>query len=317
MSHHTRLHTPSMPARPNLAGNNRMRRPTGLTGLLLAFFVILSTLPQAGAQVAVRLQMNKSNYILNEPVTATVHITNHSGRQLVLRTENSRPWLNFHITSSGRVIPIARQVNYGNVVIPSGQTVARNVSLNVSYALGSMGNYTCQAVVNMPGLTRNGFTSNRAHFTVTNGRTVWVQRAGIPKAPGEIREYQLMTFTGNRAMELFAHVSSSNRGQNIATIPLGKILTFHRPTGTLDRDNNMHAIYQVKPDLFGHTCITPNGQVKFTSYHKRGASGDPRLVDLGDGVVRVAGGVPYSAEAEAEQERKIHNISERPPFIYK
>lgn len=313
MNHHTSSHNPLRRELRNYSGPVRR----GLMACFLAVFVAISIVPQAKAQVAVRLQMNKPNYIINEPVTATVSITNHSGRQLVLKNENSRAWLNFHITSSRRVIPIARQVKYGSVAIPSGQTVARKVSLSTSYSLGNMGNYSCQASVNMPGLTRNGFTSNRVHFTITNGRTVWATRAGIPQAPGEIREYKLITFSGNRANELFARVSSTNNGQNIATIPLGKILTFRKPTGKLDRSNNMHAIYQVKPDLFGHTCVSPDGKVKFTSFHKRGASGEPRLVDLGDGVVRVAGGVPYSAQAEATQRAKIHNISERPPFIYK
>lgn len=312
MNHHTS--SPQTQSRVRrLIGQPRR----GLLALLLITLVTTSILPQAKAQVVVRLQMSKANYILNEPVTATVHITNHAGRQLILRSENGRPWLNFHVTSGGRVIPIARKVNYGACVIPSGQTVARSVSLSSSYSLGSMGNYACQASVNMPGPTRNGFNSNRVQLTITNGRAVWTQRAGIPKAPGEIREYKLMTFSGNSSMELFAQVSSANRGLNIATIPLGKILTFRRPTGTLDGSNNMHAIYQVKPNIFGHTCITPNGKVKFTSFHKRGSSGDPRLITFGNGEVRVAGGVPYNAQAEAKERAKIHNISERPPFVYK
>ena len=284
---------------------------------LLTTLIAMFLLSEAQAQVAVRLQMSKKNYILNEPVTATVHITNHAGRNLVLRGDTTRPWLNFHLTSGGRVIPVARRMNYRPVLIPSGQTVARKVAISSSFALGSMGNFSCVASVNMPGPTRNGFVSNRTQFTITNGRTVWEQRAGIPNAPGEIRIYKLLTFSGNSAMELFAQVSSKNSGQNIATIAMGKILTFRRPTGTLDGSNNMHALYQVKPNLFAHSCISPKGRVKFTSYHKRGAAGDPRLITFGNGEVRVAGGIAYNPEAEAAEKKKIHNISERPPFIYR
>ncbi len=283
---------------------------------LMAVFVTISVVPQAKAQVAVRLQMNKSNYILNEPVTATVHITNHAGRQLILKGEGGRSWLNFHLTSHGRVIPNARRVNYKPAVIPAGQTVARTVTISSSFALSSMGNFTCETSVSMPGSARNGFTSNRTQFTITKGRVSWVQRAGIPNAPGEIREYKLIRFTGNRAMELFAEVSSANNGRNIATISLGKILTFRKPTGTLDAANNMHALYQVKPDLFTHTCISPDGKVLSVDHHKRGASGDPRLYPL-KGKVVVAGGKAYNPVAEAAQRKKIHNISERPPFTYR
>lgn len=302
----------------NSAHHNYFRRPLcGLIALGLAILASVSSMQKARGQVAVRLQMNKSNYILNEAVTATIHITNHAGRQLVLKKENGRPWLTFNISSRGRSVPPARAVNYGAVIIPSGQTVSRSISLNVSYALGNMGDYACQAYVNMPGPTRNGFASNRVLFSVFNGRTAWSQRVGIPNAPGEIREYKLLTFRGNSAMELFANVSSTNRGAEIATIPLGNILTFRKPKGTLDGANNMHAIYQVGPDLFGHSCVTPNGKLKFTSYHKRGASGDPRLMTFGNGEVRVAGGVLHDPVQEAAKLRKIHNISERPPFIYK
>ena len=38
---------------------------------------------------------------------------------------------------------------------------------------------------------------------------------------------------------------------------------------------------------------------------------------FGNGEVRVAGGVLHDPVQEAAKLRKIHNISERPPFIYK
>jgi len=284
--------------------------------LICAIVITIAALPQAKAQVIVRLELSKSSYIINEPVKAIIYITNHAGRELTLSNENGRPWLDFNISSRGRPVYPARRINYGAAIIPAGQTVARSVSLNVSYALEKMGSYTCQAYIKMPGSSTDGFASNRAHFTVTKGRVEWSQRIGVPDAPDEIRKYELLTFTGNRAMELFAHVTSTNRGQEIATIPLGKIISFRKPTGTLDAANNLHALYQVKPDLFGHSCITPSGVLKFTTFHKRGASGDPRLMIFADGEVRIAGGILFDPVAEEEARKKVRNASERPPFIY-
>ena len=284
--------------------------------LICAIVITIAALPQAKAQVIVRLELSKSSFIINEPVKAIIYITNHAGRELTLSNENDRPWLDFNISSRGRPVYPARRINYGAAIIPAGQTVARSVSLNVSYALEKMGNYTSQAYIQMPGSSTDGFASNRAHFTVTKGRVEWSQRVGVPDAPDEIREYELLTFTGNRAMELFAHVTSTNRGQEIATIPLGKIISFRKPTGTLDAANNLHALYQVKPDMFGHSCITPSGVLKFTTFHKRGSSGDPRLMIFADGEVRIAGGVLFDPVAEEEARKKVRNASERPPFIY-
>lgn len=284
------------------------------------FWIIIFTLaalPEAGAQVAVRLEMNKAGYLVHEPVVATVYITNHAGRQLELKTEKGRPWLDFHITSRGRSVPKANPTDYGALIIPTGETVARKVTLNSSYALGNMGNYVCQVYVNTPGPTgESGFSSNRAHFSVSTGRVIWKQQVGIPEAPGEIREYELITFSGNRSYELFAHVTSKNRGQEIATIPLGKIISFNQPKCLLDRANNMHSLYQITPDMFGYSCITPSGIRKFTTYHRRAQTGLPRLVSFASGEVQVAGGIPHDPVAEEAQRRKVRNASERPPFIY-
>ena len=287
------------------------------TALLWIIIITMVTLPHAEAQVAVRLEMNKAGYLVNEPIVATVYITNHAGRELELKNENGRPWLDFNITSRGRGVPKAHRTDYGMVSIPTGQTVARKVTLNSSYAMSGMGNYVCQVYVNTPGPSRDSsFSSNRAHFTVSSGRVIWNQQVGIPEAPGEIREYELITFSGNRSYELFAHVKSKNRGQEIATIPLGKIISFNKPTCMLDRANNMHTLYQLTPDMFGYSCITPSGIRKFTTYHKRGQAGIPRLVIFASGEVEIAGGVVYDPVAEEAERRRVRNASERPPFIY-
>lgn len=284
--------------------------------LIYVIALTAATVPQARAQLVVQVKMSKESYLINESVNATVYITNHAGRQLVLRDENGRPWLNFNITSRGRAVPRVQRGGHGAVVIEAGKTVSRQVSLSSAYALGDMGNFICQAYINMPGQTRNGFSSNRARFNIAKGRVLWSQRVGLPEAPDEIRQYELITFSGNRTIELFAHVTSVNRGREIATIPLGKIITYRKPTGALDGANNLHTLYQVGPNMFGHSCITPSGKRLSTTYHKRGASGNLRLMPFANGEVRVAGGVLYDPVAEAEQRRKIRNISERPPFVY-
>ena len=284
--------------------------------IFCAIVTIAAAIPEASAQLAVRLELSKSSYIVNEPIKATIYITNNAGREVTLSNQNGRPWLDFNISARGRGITPSRRTSYGAAVIAAGETVARSVTLNTTYALGTMGNYMCQAYIQMPEAGRNGFVSNRLSFNVMNGRLVWNQQVGIPEAPEEIRGYELLTFTGNRSMELFAHVKSINRNQEIATIPLGKIISFRKPTGALDGANNLHALYQVKPNIFGHSCVTPSGILQFTKFVKRGATGDPRLTRFASGEVAVSGGIVYDPVAEEAQRKKVRNVSERPPFIY-
>ena len=81
---------------------------------LLGFanLVILAIVFFAGArvqaQIDLRLEMSKQSYILNEPVIATLYITNHAGKELVFRGNNARPWLNFHLVSNGKAIQTRR-----------------------------------------------------------------------------------------------------------------------------------------------------------------------------------------------------------------
>ena len=285
------------------------------------FFLIpllgLLAYSQVTAQVSVHLQMNKKNYVIGEPITATLNITNRSGRQLVLSSNQVSAWLNFQVSIAGRNIPPARKINYKPAVIPAGQSIARSVNISTAYAIGRVGNYTCSSSVRLPGSTITGTTSNRVHFTVAKGRTVWRQRAGLPKDPNQVREYGLITFNGNGGLELFAEVKSKNTGLGIATIPLGKVISFRNPTASIDRKSHMHALYQVKPDLFTHVEISPNGRILSSSHHKRGKLGAPRLTTFTSGEVVVAGSVPFDPKKAAADRRKIHPISERPPILFK
>ena len=284
-----------------------------LLAALLGFLACL----QAHAQVSVHLKMDKKNYLIGEPISATLSITNNAGRQITLTGNSISSWLNFQLSRGGRAVPPARKINYKPTVIPIGQTVGRKVVISTSHALGTVGNYTVSASVRMPGTTLNGFTSNRSHFTIARGRNIWTQYGGLPSSPDQIREYKLITFTGNNGLDLYADISDKKTGRRISTIPLGKILSFNNPTATLDRSNNMHALYQLKPDLFAHCSISPHGKVVSAAYHKRGKVGTPRLITFGNGNVRVGGTVPYDPKVEAAERAKVRKISERPPFLYK
>ena len=268
----------------------------------------------ANAQLAVRLQMDKASYLLNEPVTATVSITNNAGREVVLKSSPSRPWLSFNVKSDGRTMPAVGKRRIKPVVIPVSKTVSKQVVLSSSYALSNLARFSCTASVNIAGVGGQGrlISSNRVSFAVATGKTVWSQRVGVPGSKSEIRDYKLIRFAGNKSPHLFAEISSVNRRKHIATVPLGKTLTFQDPSGELDKANNLHAVYQVSPEIYIHTVISIRGKIISAKYIKRSSGRPPRLVRQGDGSVYIAGGVPYDPEAAAVDKKKIHSSSERP-----
>ena len=64
----------------------------------------------AQAQIQVRLSFKRLQYIVHEPVIATMTITNLAGRDIELHDENDAHWFGFEITANdGRSLaPIAQ-----------------------------------------------------------------------------------------------------------------------------------------------------------------------------------------------------------------
>lgn len=287
--------------------------------ILATVFTVLAILmaPSTEAQIRAQLKMNKRTYLLNEPVKATLEITNQTGGQLNLHGRPGKPWMMFHVTVDGQALPQARRIEYKPAVIPMGQTIRREVVLNSAYALGYLGNYVCEVAINLPGTVGNAISSNRDHFVVSTGRTTWSERAGVPGSKGETREFRIVSFSGNGALELFAEVHSVNRNSHMATVPLGQVMNFRNPKGVLDRANTMHLLYQVKPEYFVHVNISLDGKVISAQYIKRAANSLPKVTKLGNGTVMVTGGTLYNPEEEAAKRKKIHNASDRPATIFR
>ena len=290
-----------------------LRRHSAAYCCLAILFIMAS---QLQAQLVVRLQMNKSSYLLNEPVTAIVQITNNAGRDLKLRGTPGRPWLAFNISARGTTMPSVGRVDIQPLVVPRGQTVSTKVVLSTQYALGSRGNYTAEASVSM-GSSGLFIASNRSHFSVSGGIVLWRQRAGVPGSSEEVREYKLTRFTGDGSVELFAEVNSANRGVHYATIPLGKVLSSHTPLASLDEKNQLHILYQVSPVIFVHTVISLQGDVVSAGYIKKSTDSPPRLIRQGNGTVYVSGGVDYDPTVTAKKRNKVRKSSDRPSSVYR
>ena len=88
--------------------------------------------------------MKRRLFMINEPVLATVAITNQAGRDIMLAdTAEGGQWFSFQITSSeGRLVP-PRNANYElePLQLRAGETVKRTVNLNELYSLGDFGSY--------------------------------------------------------------------------------------------------------------------------------------------------------------------------------
>ncbi|NIP95476.1 MAG: hypothetical protein GWO24_19345, partial [Akkermansiaceae bacterium] len=182
---------------------------------LLSPIVFLFTLAAAmslEAQVRVDLRLSKRSYVAHEPVLATVTITNHAGRELLIHNEGagrrSMSWLDFSLRNArGTTLSPITSITFRSLRIPAGQSVS------------DLGNYSGHAVVRMPG-GAGIFNSNRVSFKVTKGHTIFAQRIGDP-ASRNVREFRVSTFNASQKSSLYVHLVHIQTGRTLQAFKLG------------------------------------------------------------------------------------------------
>ena len=280
--------------------------------------LLLGSMLGLEAQLDVRLQMSKKEFVANEQVQAVLTLTNRAGRDIYLHGEGRSSWLDFTIKNR-RGVPLspARAPLFGAVNVPAGRSITKTIAISSYYRVSDLGHYNGYASIRMPGTNPpQMFTSNRVHFDVIQARKLYSQRVGVAGSK-TVREYHLLTFTSNNKSRLYVEVEDVNTGRSLSTYSIGEALMFRKPHATVDGNNAMHILFLTTPTIFSHVRVNPDGKFLGRSYYKRGTTGSPRLVTFANGEVKVAGGIFYDPKQEQAQRDKIKKLSERPPFAYR
>ncbi len=271
----------------------------------------------AQAQLAASLRIQKKQHLAGEPVLAIVTITNHAGRELVFHSDGRFQWLNFVVkTINGNTVNPKGRALFGPMKIGAGQTLAREIDLTQHFQLSQPGNFSVSAVIHPPGDTTDGTVTNRVLFNQSPGRLYWSQRVGIGGGSHRTREFRVLHFSGDSKTQIYAQIVDGQTGQFVRTFLLGDSLMLRKPLATVDRQQRMHVMFLATPTMWVHCVINTDGKLVERQIHQRGAQGDPQLLTMGDGTVRVANSIPYDAKAAAEQRAKIRKASDRPPIDY-
>jgi hypothetical protein len=282
--------------------------------ILLLFTALVVS---AQAQLAATLRLDKRQYVAGEPVTATITITNHSGRDLTFGSSGRLSWLDF-IVSNHKGHPLTPFANptFGVVTIGTGQTMSRQVNLSSMFPLNDAGNFAVVGVVRMPGDARDGATTNRVAFYQAPGRRYWSQKVGLPGRSGETREFRVLIASDGKKNHLYSQVVNDRNGLPIRTFPMGPVLTSRSPMVTIDNQQRMHVLFLANPSMWVHALVAADGQLLDRKIHQRGPQGDPKLMAYPDGSVAVSNSIPFDPEAAAAERARMRRISDRPAFVY-
>lgn len=279
---------------------------------LLPFLIALP----AYAQLSATIQLPKRDFVAGEALPMVVTITNHSGRDLTLQSDGRLQWLDILINDrNGRGVAARRGKMFGPMKIKASQTMAREVDLNQYFYMQNPGNYSVAAVIRLPGSEVEGGSTNRLTFNLTPGTKIWSQRVGV-MGGAMIREFRLLTFSGEKTNQLYAQVLDGKSEQKLSTFRLGDVLMLRRPSATVDRQQRLHVLFLCTPSVYVHCEIDSDGRLVNRSLHRRPPQGEPMLVTAGNGSVGVANSIPYDPKQEGKARAKTRKASDRPAGAY-
>ena len=272
--------------------------------LLTMFCLLLGS--QAFAQVELRLQPVRKDFIVGENVALKLTIINQTDASISLKNAPDRPWLNFSVTKRGEQAPVSpiATARFPELVLTPGSTRSFEFNLKSIYRLTTAGNYGATATIRMPDGVST-YSSNRALFTLTNGGKI--KEFNI-QARGERITLSLRLAVVNGKECIFGQAISKDTNQVLGACYLAEYLNFMQPRVLLDSAQNLHMLCQSSPEFFTYSVMNTHGKRSSAQLYKR-LGGVVDLISTGKGI-RPVGLVPYEApKPGSENARKA---SERP-----
>ncbi|HEX8373354.1 MAG TPA: hypothetical protein VF585_11270 [Chthoniobacterales bacterium] len=281
---------------------------------LFPFCLLLAICLFAGnvsAQMRITLEMTRSLYMVNEAVLAKVSITNLSGRDQNLSDAPGKPWLGFEIFAgkNNLIPPVNPNYRLGDLYIPMGQTVTRNINLTPLYGLQAFGPHSVKAVL-YDKATEQYYTSGRRAIEMTDGVLIWKQKVGVPQT-NSTHVYSLLTHRLPAENRLYLRIVDETGGRIVSCFSVGRVLSFSPPERELDLQNNLHILQMVGPKAYLYTVVSPNGEIVARDPYIDGSRSNPHLFKEESGSVRVRGGKMEQPDAPAKK-RNIPRLSDRP-----
>lgn len=273
---------------------------------LLVLICLSLLLPMAFAQIEVKLEPTRQEFLVGESVTLKLTFVNHSDRAVTLCNGDDYRWLNFNIKQRGSTYPVNAKVlaKYPPLTLSAGSKRAYEVDVKPYFNLDNEGNYSVTATIILPG-GKQTQTSNNSTFALRQGGVV---KSFDISARGQRLKVSVKMLTVKGRACLFGQVSNPDTNGVLGACFLGHYLSFMKPCIMLDSAMNLHMLCQSTPEYFTYSIMNTYG--KRSSYKLYRRSGGPvDLIGTGGGL-RPVGLIPYTPEQRKKD--ATHSVSDRP-----
>ena len=279
----------------------------------------LLQVPEAGAQYQTKLALDKKTFLSQEPMRATVNISNNSGTDIIMGGPGNSNWLSFQLEdSAGRTYPPVGVEVEEPFVFKAGTAMQRQILISDTHSVSEVGSYSVTAVVyHAP--TQSYYQSNRVRFAVTEVKAFWEQDFGVPQGlndAGRVRKYSLHVLREEEGSRLYFRLSDDRSQMRLATFSLGPISLALDPSFTMDSQNRLQVFFLAAPKIFVHCILGPDGTLISRKYYKEGEKNNRPLLAQRGGEIFVTGGVPYDPTAPVITPQETgRKASQRPPGL--
>ena len=274
--------------------------------------------PEASGQYMIKLSLDKKTFLSQEPMRATVELSNNSGSDVVMGGPANTNWLSFHLEdATGRQYPPVQVEVEEPFVFKAGAVMKRQILMSENHAIADIGPYAVHAVVyHAP--TQAYYQSNRVRFTVTEVKAFWEQDFGVPQGlqdAGRVRKYSLHVLREDDGSRLYFRLTDDRSQMRMATFSLGPVNLALDPSFTMDSQNRLQAFFLAAPQIFVHCIIGPDGTVVSRKYYKEGKDNRPMLATRA-GEIFVTGGILFDPNAPVVTPKSTgRTASQRPPGL--
>ena len=265
-----------------------------LSGLTVGL-ALVSLLP-ASAQVTVEMALEQEQFLVGEAMAVAVRITNLSGQ--TLRFGNRPDWLTFSIESRDGFIVIKNSEApvLGEFTVESSKVATRRVDLGPHFSLTRFGRYSVSATVQVAEWGVQ-LTSKPTNFDIIRGSRLWSQEFGVPSSaaapnePPEVRRYTLQQANYlNSQIRLYLRLTDASEAKVFKVFPIGPMRSVSKPEPQLDKESNLHVLYQSDARSYSYTVVNPNGEITSRQTYDY-VNSRPRLKMKQGGTLAVIGGV--------------------------
>ena len=275
------------------------------SGFLIVIISALLLPPSLFAQLAMKLELNKRNYIQYEQVHATLIVKNQSGHPIVFgENEKLKGKIRFEIeTTSGENLKALPNSLYEirDKLLKAGEQESFVFSLSKYFRFTKEGKYKAKAKVSHTQLSGE-YESNEVEFSIVHGNVVWSTKVGVPSVTEEgekgkkieDREYSIISYHDGENKLYYLMVQDDNYVYGLAS--LGFDTGTRQPDHMIDRFSRLHILLQAGPDIYSYFIYDIECKLEEKTVYKRLKECAIKLFkDETTGRINVAGGVKASA----------------------